>query len=296
MKRGALTLVETLVVLGVIGILLSLAMPAIQKLRGLSDRIACQSQMRQIMVAMHHHHNDYHTLPPRSAETGKPESRMSWQAHLLPYLEQGSLYRAALTDFVTYPRPEQLPLHQGQNAVIKAYVCPGDTRLLAVQEDHYGDLGAFTSYVAAADSLNTTTRKRHSGALAHRLEDIHDGAANTIAFGERPPPDGFLAGWWYSGAIAFGGKPLRGPNQFLFLTGTRFSTESWPDCALTPYTFGPGRLSNPCDRFHFWSLHTGGANFAFVDGSVRFLGYHVGSDFIAALISVNGGEAITLPD
>lgn len=59
--------------------------------------------------------------------------------------------------------------------------------------------------------------------------------------------------------------------------------------------FGPGRLTNPCDRLHYWSLHTSGANFAFADGSVHFLRYSA-RDILPALATRSGGEVVSLPD
>lgn len=55
--------------------------------------------------------------------------------------------------------------------------------------------------------------------------------------------------------------------------------------------FGPGRTDNPCDRWHFWSLHPGGANFAFADGSVRFMPYGAKA-IMPALATRDGGEII----
>jgi prepilin-type processing-associated H-X9-DG protein len=64
------------------------------------------------------------------------------------------------------------------------------------------------------------------------------------------------------------------------------------ECRLAGSLYGPGNLSNPCDRYHFWSLHSGGANFAFADGSVRFLAYSA-KDVLPALATRDGGETIT---
>ena len=47
--------------------------------------------------------------------------------------------------------------------------------------------------------------------------------------------------------------------------------------------------------FQFWSLHPGGANFAFADGSVRFLPFAADS-VLPALATRAGGEVATLPD
>jgi type II secretory pathway pseudopilin PulG len=234
-----LTLVEALVVLGVVGIVVSLSIPAIQKVRGLADRTACQSNMRQMMTAMHHYHQDHGALPPKwhvdrntpGAIQLPPEARMSWQAHLLLYIEQERLYKQALEDFRRYPSHEQLALHQGQTTVIKLYGCPSDGRTLAVHEDPYGDLGAFTSYIAAGAVKDTRRNKYHSGALGRNFAEITDGTGNTIAFGERPPPETLIAGWWYHHGIFWGGK-LRGPNNYLFMDGAMMVSPSpHPDCS-----------------------------------------------------------------
>jgi prepilin-type processing-associated H-X9-DG protein len=64
---------------------------------------------------------------------------------------------------------------------------------------------------------------------------------------------------------------------------------------IGPFRFGPGRLENPCDRFHFWSLHPGGAHFLFADGSVRLLPYSA-QPIMVSLATRSGGEVVTLPD
>jgi len=50
-----------------------------------------------------------------------------------------------------------------------------------------------------------------------------------------------------------------------------------------------------CDQFHFWSLHSGGANFVFADGSVHYLPYSSDNIF-PALATRAGGETVSIPD
>jgi prepilin-type processing-associated H-X9-DG protein len=68
----------------------------------------------------------------------------------------------------------------------------------------------------------------------------------------------------------------------------RFQNDGGPPCPGVAY-FGPGDLNNQCSYNHIWSFHTGGANFAFTDGSVRFLPYSA-SQILIPLATRDGGE------
>ena len=65
-------------------------------------------------------------------------------------------------------------------------------------------------------------------------------------------------------------------------------------CPDGPYAYGPGTIKNPCDQFHFWSLHTGGSNFLMGDGSVHYFAYSA-APVMTALATRNGGESVSLP-
>jgi prepilin-type processing-associated H-X9-DG protein len=67
------------------------------------------------------------------------------------------------------------------------------------------------------------------------------------------------------------------------------------ECDGKPRHFGLGTLDNPCDRYHFWSLHPGGGNWLFADASARYIPYSA-DEILGALATRAGGETIRLPD
>jgi prepilin-type processing-associated H-X9-DG protein len=107
--------------------------------------------------------------------------------------------------------------------------------------------------------------------------------------GERPPPTLLDLGWWYRGW----GQSRDGSAEMLL--GVAEKNVSNTGCIPGPYRFVNGNLQIQCDVFHFWSLHSGGANFAFADGSVRFMSYSA-DNIMPALATRAGGEVVTLPD
>lgn len=95
--RIGFTLVELLVVIAVIGLLIGLLMPAVQKAREAANRISCANNLKQIGLAMHNYHFDFNKLPPRAKLAGPADANQSagatWAVLILPYMEQDNLYR-----------------------------------------------------------------------------------------------------------------------------------------------------------------------------------------------------------
>ena len=56
---------------------------------------------------------------------------------------------------------------------------------------------------------------------------------------------------------------------------------------------GPNSPSGMAHGDQYWSLHPGGANFLFVDGSVRFIKEQVGFSVFQSLATRNGGEVLS---
>jgi prepilin-type processing-associated H-X9-DG protein len=80
---------------------------------------------------------------------------------------------------------------------------------------------------------------------------------------------------------------VREPNRLPIRSGS--------PCGPGNYPFRPSRFDDPCGMLHFWSPHAGGANFAFGDGSVRFLAY-TANDVMPALATRGGGEAAAVAE
>lgn len=58
---------------------------------------------------------------------------------------------------------------------------------------------------------------------------------------------------------------------------------------------GLGSILNPCDQFHFWSLHSGGSNFLFADGGARFVTYDTPQTLMTNLSTRADGEPVGPP-
>jgi prepilin-type processing-associated H-X9-DG protein len=240
------------------------------------------------------------TFPPSGGK--RFGAAVSWRAPLLPYLEQGPLWAKTVEASRIDPYSYHNPPHEGLATALKIFVCPTDGRLLTPLHDaESGRTGAYTSYLGVSGRHpGERPNPQYNGVFASHLQgtrfaDIADGTSQTVAVGERPPPANLINGWWYSAMCdpTETGGLCRGPASSLAMD-MNLSSGVYEGC-FGPFSYGPGQLGNPCDRFHFWSLHSGGANFLFADASARFIGYDA-KPIMPALATRAGGETVVLPD
>ena len=316
--RPAFTLVELLVVIAIIGILVALLLPAVQAAREAGRRVQCQSKMRQQALATHSFHDTYKRfpaahqvapstycgsyhcpLPPGGVtSTGTPRegSFWSWQTRIAPFIEMNNIYDEF--DLTAWPWWQQFP-GGGEDLngfVCPLFVCPSDVRG-GIQTNFGTHLVALTSYLGVSGTNQFKEANGQDGMLyvnsAVRMAFVRDGTSNTLLIGERPPSNSRVYGWQWAGA---GDSPHFGATDVVLGVHERALTPT-----AAPDYFRKGTVVDPMDihRYHFWSLHPGGANWAFADGSTRFLAYEAAAaqdpsgirvSVIEAMSTVMGGE------
>jgi prepilin-type N-terminal cleavage/methylation domain-containing protein/prepilin-type processing-associated H-X9-DG protein len=294
-RRTGFTLIELLVVIAIIAVLIGLLLPAVQKVREAAARMKCQNNLKQMALAVHNFESTYQFFPHFGYGYGG-----SWMTKILPYIEQGNVYN--ISDYYV------------QSAtIISTYLCPSDPFGSAPVGG--GDNFAPTDYVAITGltvlgpGFNyTLTEGIIQGATGLTgemdktyvtMSGITDGTSNTVMIGERPPvTDRSMGGW--TGFRFEAGMGVDGTDVWATQTGGLMYDGGAPwapgyggtPCPNPPYYFGPGKPNDMCSYNHLWSNHTGGANFAFGDGSVRFISYGINYQTLLYLSTRAGGEVI----
>ncbi len=317
-RSPGFTLIELLVVIAIIAILIALLMPAVQKVREAAARAQCQNGLKQQGIALHAYH-DVNKRFPSACEIGQtwysgyyreaPPSGMnpatgypvagpffSWTYQISPYMELDSVYKAFNKD--AWPWWQYFPNGQTVNGTPAAIMkCPSDARSDLTWTDGT-NYAALTSYMGVSGKDQFAEDGGQDGILyvnaSIRMAHITDGASNTVMVGERPPSSDLYYGWMWAGSGDF---PYYGTTDVVL--GVREVTSGAPNGPRDFYR--PGQIQDPLNihRYHFWSLHPGGGNWLFADGSVRYVTYAAGSTtfpngqtIMEALASRAGGEVV----
>jgi prepilin-type processing-associated H-X9-DG protein len=213
---------------------------------------------------------------------------ISWQTAILPFLDQATLWDMAWQAQCEDSGAGETPLHffVGEQ-IIPGFLCPTERYQFGWNPANNSRWGV-TSYLGVAGTNRWALDGVFSWNLTVHMVDISDGTSNTIMIGERPAgPDGDYAAWY-----ANWGNMASGRNLMLD-AGYGSWSPSEASCRYRSTVFRPGELDNLCDVNHFWSLHAGGANFAFADGTVRFIPY-TSAEILPALATRAGGEVVSL--
>ncbi|TWT55800.1 hypothetical protein KOR42_26110 [Thalassoglobus neptunius] len=324
------TLVEFLVAIGIIMVLISMLVPAINRAREVARATQCKNQLRQISLAIHGYHDAHETLPPGyidspGAITSSVESGWGWYAMLLPHLDQQPLY-------------EKIDFHDGlrrtkwdsgdvdgltnnlgnQSAVaidLPSARCPSDfsPTLIARIEPGLGAISyATTSYAAMTGPEWMSLPCRIPGVLSEEELDVSE-------FGQCELPGG---AFFLNSRTRFVDL-TDGISTTLLIGEVSGKLDHIEDAPSLPSGLSHGgshwaRVSDPVLQEHVLtsthervnrpsigtyspglsSGHPGGVQCGFADGSVRFLSDEIDSSETAPygvlqhLSTIDGEEAI----
>ena len=247
-SRAAMTLLEVLIVSGIVAVAAGLLLPAVQKVREASARTRCVNHLRQIGGACHGYHDARGRFPaggtaapdPHAADPARRDETWTWAYHLLPFLEQPALHRD--------PDPAAV-----RRTPVPVFYCPARRPPTAYPT------GAKTDYAGNAgtgpDADDGVIVRADRGPV--RLFDIPDGAGATVLVGEKRLNDAAL------GESADDDDPY--PAAAWAGDYEVYRTAADPPAADDR---DPG-ASGLRPRRNFGSAHPGVFDAAFCDGSVR---------------------------
>jgi prepilin-type N-terminal cleavage/methylation domain-containing protein/prepilin-type processing-associated H-X9-DG protein len=306
--RSAFTLIELLVVIAVIAILVGLLLPAVQKVREAANRSKCQNNLKQIALAVHAYHDANQLLPinryggygnvPDSfgPMNNYDQNSRSWSflAIILPFVEQTAIYTAG-----NIPISSLVGSAAGDK-VVKTYQCPSDP----------GSGNAPASEATIYTNSMVVSWISYKGVMGQNW----CGWGGTPAYPFAPSGGGGCDPWAGGDGIFYPcdywkPKPITaitdGTSNTLMIGEDFYDINSdagstWTNsvpatasCALRPNYNNPG--PGWYTMYGFRSKHPGGLNFAFGDGSVRFVADSIDLVTYRALSTIKGGEVAAVP-
>jgi len=186
-------LMESLVVLAVIGVLIAVIIPAIARARGTAQRTACLNNLKNIGLALHNYHSTFNVFPPgyisrdvapEASATAETGPGWAWGTMLMPQLDQGVL--GAMTNFELDP--------PGISTVVIPFLCPLDS------QTPFDAIGAsagpvtlppasFVGMFGRGSMINSPGAPSVPGMFYRNsrvsMDDVRDGLSQTWMIGER---------------------------------------------------------------------------------------------------------------
>lgn len=301
-RIAAFTIVELLVVIGIIGVLVGLLLPAVQAAREAARRSACASNLRQVALAWLNHEDSKQRFP-RNGSASNSWYQITWIIECLPFMEEGAIRDSMVIGNDGYTLLLDSKNEAAFQKPIKALRCASDThngtldgratwwwrltqcgvnnyKSVAGMNWNWGDhslawqTGRWANEKDGQDFGNgiACRSKESPAANVTRLKDITDGLSKTFVIGEVVPAWCIYTAWGSFNGVA---ATMAIPLNYQVSNGDAFMNAKNADW---------GRNTS------FMSRHPGGGGFARADGSVAFVTNNVSIAAYRAMATINGGE------
>jgi len=263
MRRG-FTLVELLVVIAIIGLLIGMLLPALNSVRESARLAQCQSQLKQVGLAVQVYHEARNAYP--SGRDRMDQYGVSWAFRLLPYLEQQHLYLA----FDSSERVDSDANATAMRTSVAIFNCPARTESSANRNfDNNNDPPLVMSAAAGGDfAANAGTFYRYdetdqidfdrAGPIytrsGIRSKQVTDGSSHTFAVGHRHIPPLLV--------------DVVTPMQGYYRGDTAFFAGDSPWTIFADTRRGLAAGIRDTNRTKFGSPHRHATPFVFLDGHV----------------------------
>jgi prepilin-type N-terminal cleavage/methylation domain-containing protein len=275
--RHGFTLVELLVVLAIIGVLVSLLLPAVQMVREAARKTQCQNNLKQLSLALHNYQSAHRVIPLAMYEKDDAPFAWTWGTMTLPFVEQSNLYQS----FDLGQSPISDKNVELLSVPLTVFRCPSEK---APRHASFLDPVSFTELEVTIDNygynweIDSFENGRHC-----RFQDVLDGLSNTALQAETV---------YSSRSVDEVGTLVGSPSASCAGLGLQGFADTYVALPIVIVWGGALPIDAPINNT-LASHHQGGAYLSLFDGSVRFLSASASPEVTGALSTLNGGEVGT---